>query len=89
MKDPVQNMQEQMDSSYRRAHELETKLAQLPTDAGPEIFNLYQKLLAKEKKYQAKMTLAMAPLPRKQTPKLRIGIAVLIIAWLLYLAIFG
>jgi hypothetical protein len=82
-------MQEQMDSSHRRAKELETKLAQLPADAGPEISNLYEKLLAKEIKFQEKMTLAMAPLPPRKTPKLRIGFALLIVAWLIYLAIFA
>jgi hypothetical protein len=88
MKDPVQSMQEQMQSSHRRAKELETKLAQLPADAGPEISNLYEKLLAKEKKFQAKMALAMAPLAPKKVPKLRIVIALMILAWLIYLAIF-
>jgi hypothetical protein len=69
--------------------ELETKLAQLPADAGPEILALYENLLAKEKKFQAKMTLAMAPPPPKKVPKFRIAIALVMLAYFIYLKVFG
>jgi hypothetical protein len=88
MKDAVQSMRRDMESSRMRMRELETKLAALPADAGPEILALYEKLLAKEKKYQARMALALAPPPAKKASKLWAALALLMLVFFIYLKVF-
>ena len=85
MKDPTQSMLKELETSRGRLLELERKLAELPTDSGPEIVMLYGNLLAKEKKFQARMTAALTPAPvQKKVPKFRITLAVLVVIYLLY-----
>ncbi len=87
MKDPVQSIQKQIADSRKRELELQAKLAALPADAGPETLTLYQNLLAKEKKFQERMTLALAPPPerKKNLPVVRITLVALALAYLVYL----
>jgi hypothetical protein len=88
MKDAAQSMRREMEGSHRRMRELETKLAALPADAGPEILALYEKLLVKEQKYQARMALAMAPPPeKKKATKLWVTIALLLLVFFIYLKV--
>lgn len=68
--------------------ELEKKLTELPADSGPEILTLYGNLLAKEKKFQSRMKLAIAPPPPKKVPKFRITLVALLLIAFIYWLVF-
>ncbi|MES2626321.1 MAG: hypothetical protein V4628_13640 [Pseudomonadota bacterium] len=85
MKDPAQSIQREITKSRTRVLELETKLTELPSDAGPEIVSMYEKLLAKELKYQDRLTVALAPPPSpKKAPVIRIAVAAVLVLYLIY-----
>ena len=84
MKDSIQSMQRELKASRLRMLELEKKLAELPADSGSEILTLYGNLLAKEKKFQSRMKLAIARPPPKKVPKFRIILAALLLIYFVY-----
>ena len=88
MKDVVQKMQKEIAKSQLRVKDLETKLAELPAEFGPETAALFKQQLASEKKYLEKMLLALAPPTSKKVPKFRIAIAALLLVYFFYRMVF-
>jgi hypothetical protein len=90
MKHVVKKIQQGIAASQIRSKDLQKKLAALPDDSGPEVRVLYGRQLAKEKKYQEKMTLALtADPPQNKKPSLfRILILTLLLMILVFLLVF-
>lgn len=88
MTDVVKKIQRSIAASQVRSKDLQAKLAELPADSGPEVRVLFERQLAKEKKYQEQMRLAMAEPPQKKTSIARIAIAAALIVILIYLSVF-
>jgi hypothetical protein len=86
MKHVVKKIQQGIAASQMRTRDLQRKLAELPDDSGPEVRVLYERQLAKEKKYLEQMTIALAePPPKKKLSVSRILVLTLLLLILVYL----
>jgi hypothetical protein len=89
MTDVVKKIRQGIAASQMRTRDLQAKLAELPDDSGPEVRVLFERQLAKEKKYQAQMALAMAEPPLKKSPSIiRIMLLTALLMILVYLLVF-
>ncbi len=87
MKHVVKKIQQGIAASQMRTRDLQKKLAALPDDSGPEVRVLYERQLAKEKKYQEQMTLALTAEP-PQKKKSSLFRTLLLIAIFMILVFF-
>jgi len=89
MTDVVKKIQQGIAASRMRTRDLQRKLAELPDDSGAEVRVLFEQQLAKEKKYQEKMALALGePPPKKKTSVFRIALLTSLLMVLVYLLVF-
>lgn len=86
MTDVIKKIQQGIDASRMRTRDLQRKLAALPDDSGPEVRVLYEQQLAKEKKYQEQMALAMVEPPqKKKSSAFRVLLVIVLLLLLVYL----